>query len=198
VFSDVVDGVAAHFRLTSSGASEVQKHEEGCVDRCTATGGLCRCVLVSLCAVDAGLGTTLCPLSVALVVPAEDVGSVPSSGTAVRRVPPSVGARAAITKIELVLVGASTAILGAGAIPFSGEIRQLAREIVDVFQDLCVVRYPANVRERSRASVMRPVQRATTSSPTSGIPARVFGWWRVNGWSRECAVSSPECPVRGS
>jgi hypothetical protein len=41
-------------------------------------------------------------------------------------------------------------ILGLGTVPLGGEIRQLEREVVEAFQNLCTVRYLANARERRR------------------------------------------------
>jgi hypothetical protein len=76
-----------------------------------------------------------------MVVPAEGVGSVMSTGRSVRRATPSIGAT---------IAGASTAILEVGKVPIGGEIRQLARETVDAFQNLCIIRYLANARECRR------------------------------------------------
>jgi hypothetical protein len=47
--------------------------------------------------------------------------------------------RAAIPEVELTITGASTEILGVGVVPLGSEIRKLAREIVDAFQNLCIV-----------------------------------------------------------
>jgi hypothetical protein len=57
-------------------------------------------------------------------------------GRSVRRAT-ITGVRAAIFEVEL-------------TVPLGGEICQLAREIVDVFQNLCIVRYLANALERRR------------------------------------------------
>jgi hypothetical protein len=72
------------------------------------------------------------------------------------------------------------AILGVGTVPLGCEIHQLAREIADAFQELCIVWCLADARDRRWIEGLNDaICRAAASRPTSGILARVV--WMLVG-----------------
>jgi hypothetical protein len=98
--------------------------------------------------------------------------------------------------IEIDIPTASTAIFEVGTVPLGGEIRQLAREIVDAFQNLCIVLYYLMLASVDGGEGLGDAICAEGRSvqPGLGHTGEWFGCWRVTDWSRECTVSSPVCP----